>query len=134
MNNVTKKERKELLHALLRRVKIDGEYVMARRRRTCAHCKKKLVRRTGRGRPSCYCSRACKQKAYRVRSHRPPVDPLMLMRQDLRQVLETDRLKHVALEVFKDMGVFDFLERLGFQPPEPQPPQLRLIKPSQPPT
>ena len=52
----------------------------------------------------------------------------MLMRQDIRQVLETDRLKQVALEVFEEMGVFDFLRTLGFQLPEPQPPQLKLVK------
>ena len=50
------------------------------------------------------------------------------MRQDLRQILETDRLKRVALEVFKEMGVFDFLETLGWKSPEPQPPQLKLVK------
>lgn len=86
------------------------------------------MRHTGRGRPSLYCSDACKHRAYRANRARKHVTPLALMRQDLRQVLETERIKQVVLEVFKEMGVFDFLEKLSFQPPEPQPAQLHLVK------
>jgi len=50
------------------------------------------------------------------------------MRQDMRQILEKDRIRQVVLEVFKEMGVFDFLETLGWKSPEPQPPQLKLVK------
>ena len=128
MKSVTKKQKKQLFEALIRNVRIDGEYLKLPRRRTCAECKRKLNRRVGRGRPSYYCSRACKQRAYRAKIARRRPNPLMLLRQDIRQILETDRLKHVVREVFKEMGVLDFLGKLGFEPAELQPRQLRIVK------
>ena len=46
----------------------------------------------------------------------------------MRQILETDRLRKVAIEVFTEMGLFEFLESLGFQRPAPQTSQLKLVK------
>ena len=115
---------------------LQGKFLFGpvKRRRTCAQCKKKkLIHHAGRGRIAAYCSRACKQRSYRLRSAwlaraRSSNPELKLLRQDMRQILETDRLKRVAIEVFKEMGVFEFLERLGFQQPAPQPSQLKLVK------
>ena len=84
-----------------------------KRRRTCVQCKKKLVHHAGRGRVAADRSRACKQHAYRIRSARrararSSNPELKLLRQDMRQILETDRLKKVAIEVFKEMACSNF--------------------------
>ncbi len=45
----------------------------------------------------------------------------------MRQILETDRFRKVAIEVLEEVGLFEFLKKLGFQRPAPQPSQLKLV-------
>jgi hypothetical protein len=60
--------------------------------------------RAGRGRPRRYCSAACRQSAYRKRCTKK-VNPLLLLRQDLLQMMQTERLKSASREECGKLGL-----------------------------
>jgi hypothetical protein len=105
---------------------------ITKRARICGYCKQKLQRR-GRGRPPRYCSAACRQRAYRKRCVNK-IDPVTLVVRDMRQLMETERIKSAVKQVMQDIGLLDFFKKLGFEPPEPaKRPNLRLVERPTPP-
>ena len=93
------------------------------RRPKCPVCKHSIAA-SGRGRRPIYCSRACRQKAYRKRFAEPP--HLRLLRNDLFQIRDRAARARGAVAVLEGLGYAVSLGRRDVAPAQRQRPAPRL--------
>lgn len=84
----------------------------------CAHCGRRFSR-LRKGRPACYCSPSCRQRAYEAREIEREVSarlPARLMESEIDGVRTRDEFKRAAISV---------LQELDIRPSAPGPTRLR---------
>lgn len=105
----------------------NGSRNVTKRVTKCRGCKRKF-KPPARGRKPLYCSRACRQKAYRARLAKEGRPALKALQSDLWAIKDRTARKNAAIRVLHQMGYAVHLERI--QPLPDRPPNLRLVSSS----
>ena len=95
-----------------------------KRRKKCPVCRAAFESVTG-GRRRKYCSRACRQKAYRERPERNPL--LKALKSDLFEIKDREARKRGAVRVLENLGYEVKLTRSKGLKPSKEGPPLRSV-------